>query len=170
MRYLFLVVWIMVATFSSAQEINKVVLDSEINKEVLIGMCNRDGFKNELFKTWFDEGYSNYLPDANTVKELKKHKKDLTVTIVMATWCGDTREQLPRFFKIADEAGLGEKSITMIAVNRSKSAGEVSIEPFSVTRIPVFIVYKNGLEIGRITESPTLSLEKDMLLILMQAE
>lgn len=157
-------------SFSSAQEINKIVLDPEINKEVLIGTCNREGFKNEQFKSWFDEGYGNYIPDAATVKELKKYKKDLTVTIVMATWCGDTRDQLPRFFKVADETGLGANSISMIAVNRSKSAEDISIEPFSISRIPVFIFYKNGAEVGRITESPTLTLEKDMLLILMQAE
>lgn len=68
---------LLIVMFVDAQEINKVVFDSELNQEVLIGACNRVGLQNDLFKQWFDAGYENYKPDASTIKELKKLKKRL---------------------------------------------------------------------------------------------
>lgn len=161
---------LLIVMFVDAQEINKVVFDLELNQEVLIGACNRVGLQNDLFKQWFDAGYENYKPDASTIKELKKLKKDFSATIIIGTWCKDTKEQMPRFYKIADEMGLNEKNIRLIAVNRSKSAGDVNTENFNVTKIPLFVFYKGDVEVGRVIETPTFSLEKDMLFVLMQAQ
>lgn len=154
----------------SAQEINRIVIDPDIDKEILIGQSNREGLLNAPFMNWFNAGYQAYTPDENTISELRKRRKNVTVTIIMATWCGDTREHLPHFFKIADAAKLNEKHIEMIAVNRARSAGEIDISALGITRVPTFIFKKDGIELGRIVESPTLSLEKDMLLILMQGD
>lgn len=41
---------LLIVMFVDAQEINKVVFDSELNQEVLIGACNRVGLQNDPFK------------------------------------------------------------------------------------------------------------------------
>jgi len=149
-----------------AQEMNKIIADPELEKDVLVGMCNRDGLQSEVFAEYFNEGYSSYAPDANVVKQLKKMKKGLEIVIVMATWCGDSKEQVPHFYKILDEIGFKDSKVKLISVDGAKTAGDTDISGLGIERVPTFLFYKEGREIGKIVESPTSSLEKDMLLIL----
>lgn len=153
-----------------AQDLNQVVISPDSGKEILIGKCTRDGLVGDPFAAWFNEGYQSYTPDQNAIKELRKRKKDLQITVVMGTWCGDTRTNLPRFYKILDELKFSENDVELIAVGRDKSAEGIDIAGLGVTLLPTFIFSKDGVEIGRIVENPTLSIEKDMLLILMQAD
>lgn len=165
---LFMIIAVLMLPVVSAQEINKRMTDQDM--EILIGRSTREALFSAPFKDWFNDGYQRYTPDENAISELRKRRKDVTVSVVMATWCSDTREYLPHFFKIADAAKLSEKHIEMIAVNRARSAGEIDISAMGINKVPTFIFKKNGIELGRIVESPTLSLEKDMLLILMQGD
>jgi thiol-disulfide isomerase/thioredoxin len=153
-----------------AQEINQTVVDQRSGEQILIGFCDRDALLSAPFESWFNIGLQNYTPDERTISELKKHRKDLKIYVVMGTWCKDTHRQLPHFFKILDEMRYNERNLEMIAVDRNKTAGNLDISHLAITRVPTFIFMKNDLEIGRVVESPTISLEKDMLLILMQAD
>ncbi|OQX75998.1 MAG: hypothetical protein B6D61_09460, partial [Bacteroidetes bacterium 4484_249] len=99
-----------------AQELNKVIIDPQLEKEVLIGKCNRDGLKSDVFAEYYNEGYNNYVPDANTLKQLKKRKKKkgISIVIVMGSWCGDSKEQVPKFYKILDQIGFKESKVELI--------------------------------------------------------
>ncbi len=154
----------------TAQELNKVVTDPKLDKEILIGKCDRQGLSLEPFNAWFTEGYQSYKPDENAIRELKKRKKDLTIVVVLGTWCGDSKENIPAFYKVLDELKFSENDLQLIAIDSGKSAGDVDIQWLGITKVPTFVLMKNDLEIGRIVENPTLSIEKDMLLILMQAD
>jgi hypothetical protein len=153
-----------------AQDINQMVVDERTGDLMLVGKCDRDAMLSPPFASWFNIGLQNYTPDERTINELKKHRKDLIIYVVMGTWCKDTRHRLPHFFKILDQIRFSKPNLELIAVDRKKKAGDIDISHLSITRVPTFIFIKNDLEIGRIVESPTISLEKDMLLILMQAE
>ena len=67
-----------------------------------------------------------------------------------------------RFFKILDETGYKEKNLTIIGVDRTKNALSVNIENLNIERVPTFIVFQDGKELGRIVESPKKSLEEDL--------
>jgi len=150
-----------------AQELNKVIVDEKLNKDVLVGMCDRNGLESEVFAEYFIAGYEDYTPDPTIVKQLKKMKKGLEIVIVMATWCGDCIEQVPRFYKILDGIGFKDPKLKLIAVDGNKVAGDTDISALGIVRVPTFLFYKDGREIGKIVESPTGStLERDMLLIL----
>jgi hypothetical protein len=56
--------------------------------------------------------------------------------------------------------------IDIIAVDRKKQASDVDMTPYSIEKVPTFIFYKNGKEVGRIIETPHTTLENDMQLIL----
>ncbi len=164
------IIFVFLLVFSSnmfAQELNKVIIDPQLEKEVLIGKCNRDGLKSDVFAEYYNEGYNNYVPDANTLKQLKKRKKKkgISIVIVMGSWCGDSKEQVPKFYKILDQIGFKESKVELISVDGAKSAGDEDISGLNIQRVPTFFFYKDGREIGKIVETPTSSLEKDMLLI-----
>jgi thiol-disulfide isomerase/thioredoxin len=152
--------------YSNAQEINKTRIDEKSQMEVLIGLCNRDGLmKSDLFKTYYDTEYEAYKTNGIDIGNLKSAlvNKNITVTIVMGSWCGDSQEQVPRFYKIIDALGFAEKNITIYCVDRNKKTDKGETDSLKITLIPAFIFYKDGKEIGRITESPKATLEKDML-------
>lgn len=150
-----------------SQEINQVIMDTSINKEILFGYCDRDAFENELFKAWFTEEYESYKIDEKTLEKMDfDNNSQPEITIVMGTWCSDSRREIPRFYKILDKLEYDEDKLTLITINRQKNAGDIEIGHLNVELVPTLIFYENGIEKGRIIESPKKSLEKDMIKIL----
>lgn len=152
----------------SAQQVNKVIADEKSQKNVLIGKCDRNGLNSDVFKQYFTEGYKNYTPDQNIINQLKKKKNKVKIMIVMGSWCGDSQDQVPAFYKILDEMGFSESHTELVAVDRSKTGGDYDISGLSIERVPTFVFYRDNREIGRIVETPTSTLEKDMLVIFSQ--
>ncbi len=149
---------------------NKVITDAGTQRKELIGTVTRTGFQKPEFENWFKKGYSEYVPDKKVINKLKDESlyKDVKIKIIFGTWCGDSRRELPRFYKIADEANIPENIIELTAVDTEKSSRNKNLEGIKFTRIPTFIFYKNEKEIGRIVESTKESSEEDMLNILLQ--
>jgi thiol-disulfide isomerase/thioredoxin len=168
MKRLIIVFFVLFTGNIFAQEINKIIVDPDLNSNILIGNCNRDGLKLEPFKKYFDEEYSKYLPDENIVKQLKRKIGNVRILIVMGSWCDDSRAQVPAFYNILDDLKFDNAHIDIIAVNRKKTAGDVDITSLNIERVPTFIFYRKYWEIGRIIEKPSSTLEKNMLLILSQ--
>jgi thiol-disulfide isomerase/thioredoxin len=70
----------------------------------------------------------------------------------MATWCPDSKRELPRFFAIMDGVGMDEAMLTMVGVDRTKIDTEGLTAKWSVTRVPTFVLLRNGQEVGRVVE------------------
>jgi len=151
-----------------AQEFNKIVPDPDKNSNILIGRCNREGLQMDPFKPFFEENYNKYTSDENIMKQLKKKMNDVRILIVLGTWCGDSKEQVPAFYKILDGVKFSDSHIEIIAVDRKKVGGDVDVSGLNIERVPTFVFYRNDREIGRIVEKPNSTLEKSMLLILSQ--
>ena len=94
--------------------------------------------------------------------------KGIKIKGFLGTWCGDSRREIPRFFKILDQAGFKFNNLELIAVNRNKKTPDNLQEGFNIIRVPTFIFYKQGKEIGRYVEYAKESLEKDMLQIISE--
>ena len=153
---------------ANAQKMNKKIDDPTKGRSVLINQCTREGLINfPEMKERYDVEYPAYQPDSAVIDSIKSWVKDQTITIVLGTWCGDSKLQVPHFFKILDKAGVAEKNITLICVDGLKKAEAGLIDSLDIQRVPTFIFYnKEKKETGRIIESPQISLEKDMLVIL----
>ena len=165
------IVLVLILLFSGtlfAQEINKIMVDPDLKSDILIGRCNREGLNLPPFSSFFNEFYAKYSPDENIVKQLKKKTGDLKILVVMGTWCDDSREQVPAFFKVLDGLKFSDSKVEIISVNRKKTGGDVDVSGLNIERVPTFIFYRNDREIGRIIEKPSSTLEKSMLLILSQ--
>jgi thiol-disulfide isomerase/thioredoxin len=165
MKSYVIAVLFLIPTWLAAQELNKVIADKNSGKEILIGKCNRDALTTDVFSMYYEKGYAAYAPDENVVRQLSKLRKGVDVVVVMGSWCHDSKEQVPRFYKILDDVGVKDSKIELICVDSEKSGGEADVSFLDIQRVPTFIFYKKGREIGRIVETPTSTLEKDMLLI-----
>ncbi|WP_316841204.1 thioredoxin family protein [Pedobacter gandavensis] len=154
------------AMTASSQEINKTTKDDTGKVTGLINICNRVGLQAlPEMQQRYDVEYPAYQPDQNTILALQPLMKGKKITIVMGTWCGDSQLQVPHFYKMLDALKITEQDITLICVDHSKKAENGLIDGMNISHVPTFIVSANGKELGRITESPRETLEKDMLSI-----
>lgn len=153
---------------AGAQELNKKIEDPNRHKQVMLNQCTREGITSfPEFKESYDANYKAYTADSTQFEQLTKLLKNKKVTIVLGTWCGDSKYQVPNFLKIMDKLKVDEDKISFIAVDGSKHAENGLIDNLKIERVPTFIFTdKKGNEIGRITEHPKESLEKDMVAIL----
>ena len=146
--------------------LNKIVKDSYSGMPMLIGECNREAFKDTSFNWWWKSEYNFYDIDSASLKEIKKDLKDVNIKIVMGTWCSDSRREVPRFFKILDAVNYPSEKVKIICVDEDKKTSGSELKGLKIELVPTFIFYKDGNELGRIVESPSDTLEKDIIKIL----
>ena len=155
-------------TTDNALPINQEVKDikNEKPRTNLIGVCNRAGLQAEPFNEWYEKYYTAYQPDVKIISKGKSKMKGVEVLAFLGTWCGDSKRGVPQFYKVMDEMGFDEKNLKVVAVSDSNEAYKQSPngeeKGLNVFRVPTFIFYKEGKEIGRIVESPTTSFEIDI--------
>ena len=168
MKKLLFLVLLIIQALAFTQELNQKTTDPKKNNEMLIGYCNRDGFAtiNSNFDSAYKAEYPVYHADETTMKQLAGKLKGIEVTVVMGTWCGDSKEWVPRFYKIMDELNFDYKNLTLICVDRSKKAPGTTVDLLKIELVPTFIFYSEKAELGRIIEVPADMMEKEILKIL----
>jgi thiol-disulfide isomerase/thioredoxin len=149
-----------------AQSVNKVINDPQTEQQILIGYADRNGLTKGEFSHYYNSQYELYNVSDKLVKKISSRIENVSVTIVLGTWCIDSKIQVPRFMKIMDALAFPSEKIKMIALDTRKEAMVIDMGPFAIERVPTFIFYRDGIEIGRIIESPRKKLEKDILKIL----
>jgi hypothetical protein len=161
MKTFSLIILLIISGTMLPQEKCKLVLDKSSGKQMLIGEITRDAFKDTSFAWWFNAEYDSYNPDKQVLDSIAQKLKDVNITIVLGTWCSDSRREVPRFFKILDSLGYSSDKVKMIAVDRNKEDLNGEVGSLSIELVPTCIFYREGNEIGRIEESPKETLEKD---------
>lgn len=162
-----LVVLLFVFSAMSMAQINRIV-DEKSKKVILVGACSRAEFSDSLFSWWYNSEYDMYAPDSSLVSSFSHLLSYVKIKVILGTWCGDSRREVPRFLKILDLAKCPEANYELICVDRKKKGTSDETDSLSISLVPTFIVYQNSVEIGRITETPSESLDKDLNKILIQ--
>ncbi len=142
---------------------------AQTNKK-LLGACNRDSLLQSPWKEWFEPNYAAYNADNELITKLKKSlTKEYSFEIFFGTWCGDSKREVPRFYKIADLIGVPEQKIKLIGVDSGdayKQGPNDETKGRSIYRVATFIILKNNIEVGRLIEHPVTSLEEDLYKII----
>lgn len=133
---------------------------AEINKEVtvngltyLYGEINREGLTSASYNGWFTANYDRYQPKAAKLAAVNKSSLEgITVKLLMATWCGDSKRNVPVFYKIMDSIGFNEDRLQVWALDRRKQGPNSEQTQYGVTRVPTIIFYRDDIEIGRFVE------------------
>ena len=134
----------------------------DINQEVtvngltyLYGEINREGLSSKNYQTWFKTKYDAYQPSSSQLAMCNQQSLDgVTVKLLMATWCGDSKRNVPAFYKIMDQLGFDEKNLQAYALDRRKHGPNGEQIKYGVTRVPTIIFYRDDVEIGRFVERP----------------
>lgn len=135
----------------------------------LLGKSSRQRLAQAPFDTWFNKNYADYTIDTIAADQLKPLLQNKQFVIFMGTWCGDSRREVPRMYKLLDYCGVKPAQIQLINVNNHDTAYKQSPgheeKGLYIFRVPDLLVYENNKEVGRIVESPVATIEKDLLAI-----
>jgi thiol-disulfide isomerase/thioredoxin len=162
MKYYFLLLFTITLTSCSAQ---KETNAAKNKRGDLVGFANKKSFNQAPYDIWFTENFDMYKPDEAVISSLKTALKDIRIKGFMGTWCGDSRRETPHFYKILELANFNFKNLELVTVNRSKKTPDNLQEGFNIKKVPTFIFYKKGKEIGRYVEYARETLEADVLKI-----
>ncbi|MDT0684913.1 thioredoxin family protein [Autumnicola psychrophila] len=139
-------------------------------KDMLLGEFQREELEKEPFLSWFESGYSDYDPKEKAMQIIKENISDYEITLVMVTWCRDSKRETPKFFKILDMANYNVEKLTTIAVDTNKKNPGNIQEGLNVEMVPTIIFYKDGKEVNRFVEYPQESIEEDIAKIVSGEE
>ena len=163
------VMLLMLYQMGQSQHLNFMVDDSVRNRPVYVDHVDRNGLLAGEIGLHFQEDYEAYQPETAAVEQLKSLVNDIQITIIFGSWCGDSKDQLPRFVKLLDMMDFDTEKVFVVGVDSQKKAREIDVQPYAIEKVPTFIFYKNKIEIGRIIETPQESLEKDFLMVVQNA-
>ncbi|WP_299622746.1 thioredoxin family protein [uncultured Tenacibaculum sp.] len=152
------------ASHPKSDKKNKAIKNANGN---LVGYATKEDLKQEPYGSeWFNDYYEYYETDKKTISELTPYLKDITIKAFMGTWCDDSRREVPNFYKILNETNFDVSKLDLVTVNRDKKANGAE-KGYDIIRVPTFIFYRNGKEIGRFVEHTVNDafLEQDILQI-----
>lgn len=136
---------------------------------MLLGKCTRERLQQNPYGEWFNKNYQDYQVDTFTAKKLKEKLSGEKFIIFMGTWCGDSKREVPRMFKLLDYCGVKADQIQLIMVDSRDSVYKQSPtheeRGLHIHRVPDLLLFEKNNELGRIVESPVVSIEKDLLAI-----
>jgi thiol-disulfide isomerase/thioredoxin len=133
----------------------------------ILGYFNKERLTHYPYSTWYITGFDDYQLKTDAINKLQDiNKEDLTIKIVLGTWCPDSRREVPRFMRVLDAWKFPVTKITFIGVDEDKQSPVGEYSGLDIKRVPTFIIYKNNIEAGRIIENPSTSLEQDIVNIL----
>ncbi|TVZ53011.1 thioredoxin family protein [Dokdonia sp. Hel_I_53] len=155
-----------VAIDTSSEKVASPEPEKKIMRTMLVGKEDRKALEEAPFNTWYTTNYSNYSVNKTLIPDITNGLNGVTVTTFMGTWCGDSKRETPRMFKILDVANFDNSDLELITVDRTKQNPTEFTSGQNIKRVPTFIFKRDGKEIGRIVERPIESLEKDMIKIL----
>lgn len=146
---------ILVTTFvmnASAQS-PYIVIANPGGTPVLDGIITKYALTNNAdYNKWFAANQTGYTAPASLVNAMESTKGTVQYVVFGGTWCGDTQNILPKFFKSQELSGVGDASVSFFAVDRSKKVVGNLQQGFGITNVPTIIVMKDGKEKGRVVE------------------
>jgi len=172
MRKIIVVAILMIFGYQSliAQRMNQRIWDSKVKANVLVGPCQRKVFNNNEFGVYYKSEYERYKPAESYIDKLKDKMAGVDIVLIFGEWCGDSKVQVPHFMKVIDKAGLPTVNLKIFGVNRDKKAVIMDLSKYNVERVPTFIIYQDGVELGRIVETPKKTMERDLWSIVKKAK
>ena len=137
---------------------------------ILVGSITRDQLTAEPYGNWFGPRYEQFAVDSALVSLLSVAIKDIDILIFVGTWCGDSKREVPKLYRIFDALNVPEERIQLVGMDRNKETPDQLERDLDIRRVPTIIFYAAGVELGRIIERPIATLMEDMQAILLAGD
>jgi len=137
-------------------------------KAILVGRVSEEDIWRHI-PGWRTR-YVSTLPDTEVVEQLKKIDRPYKIVCVLGIWCPDSEDRVPPFLKALDAAQNPNLEVELYGVDRRKNDPHHSSEKYRAERVPTFILFSGGKEIGRMIERPQKSFPEDFLELVKAAE
>jgi thiol-disulfide isomerase/thioredoxin len=134
---------------------------SILSQKVLVGPLSKEEILKNL-PEW-QEVAASYIPNPAIIEKLNSINKEVQVELFIGTWCPDCRRHVSAYFKILEMTDNPLIVTSYTGIPREREARQEFIQGKSIERVPTFIIYIDGQEKGRIIETPTKSVEEDLL-------
>lgn len=97
-----------------------------------------------------------YEPDGKIVDRLKAIDRPVRLEVVLATWCGDSRQHVPRLLKSVARAANPNITVELIGIDADFLQPAAVVAGRNITNVPTVIVSSatEGVELGRFVETP----------------
>ena len=143
---------------------------AENQQTMLTGVITKKDLQEKPYNSWFTSSYEDYEPSDEELQVIKENIDNYTIEAFMGTWCGDSRREIPKLYKLLDEAGYDLDKLEVVAVDRSKTIPESVESSANIEMVPTIIFYKNGKEVNRFVEYSIGSFEEDIAKIVSEEE
>ncbi len=137
-------------------------IDSLTGETILVGPVVRSAFDTT---SWFRSNSDLYRPTAGLIHQIDSLDAGDSVAVVFGSWCTDSHMWVPIMLSITDSTSLAHK-LGFIAVPRSPEGRKKNAPGLNITKVPTFIFYHDGKEIGRIVEEPEGDIGENIVKIL----
>ncbi len=151
-----IVVIFLLLILASCSSTHKINYTTSFNghEKILQGVIERSIISSDTSFPWFNNNYKYAQPEKKAIETFSNKKGQFSLIVFGGTWCEDTQNLLPMFYKLIDKSEYPSKKLTLVGVNRAKQSGADSLSSkYKITNVPTFIVLnKKGDEVGRIVE------------------
>lgn len=103
-----------------------------------------------------------YTPDPEAVDRLRAVSREVLVEVVLGAWCDDSKAHVSELLKVLEVVDNPLVRATYVAVPEDKSKRSPYPQGKDIVKIPTFIVFVEGVEKGRIVETPAKTVEDDL--------
>ncbi len=121
--------------------------------------------QDTTYSGWFNESYEAFEMEKKNYKWVE-NLENKQVDIYIGTWCGDTKNYMPKFLHMWDNLGLKREQLNFIALHDSdslyKQGPNREEKGLKIHRVPTFIFKEDGKEVARIVEFPNTDLVTDL--------
>jgi hypothetical protein len=112
----------------------------------------------------WQQKYDSFEPAADMVDAIKtKLGTGESIDIYLGLWCPDSRNHVPPFLKLLDKLGTSVPVRYYGVPRKANRDVRYYFEEKQVEKVPTFIFYRNGQEIGRIIEKPKTGIVEDTM-------
>ena len=132
----------------------------------LVGRATWQDWQREArWKTYMD---AEYAPDTASLQQIRAAlgKGDVSFRLIAATWCSDSREEMPRLYAVFERCGIRADDVELWGVNLPKTEPADIVRANALEYVPTLVILRKGAEIGRVVENPAQSWERDIAEIL----
>ena len=104
--------------------------------------------------------------DREVVTYLQDLRKEVTILIFMGSWNVSSQIHVPALFASLQEVQNRRLTVKIVGMDRRLRDRDGLAERYEISTLPTFVLEHEGIEIGRIIETPSRSIGLDVITIL----